>query len=428
MQTSASIKESVFEKRPILKKVLEQYGNLSVFDYVSENIDGAVSRAANILPERKKELLEVFEQEAAKVLGVGIARGAAADLSKNYFVCTADHHGPICHPFFINSNLLLGAVLEEKGFKHVNILPCANVSLNNSSFPRGLFYHSPHEHIEHEADTSGFKSSNIVRIPLLPNSVQGTVLSHGPYSADFIKKKMSKTLAGIYMQPEVLAMKNYADQITRTNYDLFHLVSPENLVYLPQENLAAKLLLRHLERASIINKILFDHGAQALIKKHFNGIDGAFDLNRKHGTFLFWGSGQPREQIWDLNLAPEQLKKMLLSGELVPSMLLTFIVLSFYYGLTCFGGFSQINYLTDMKQAYQNFCAELGLDEKVDVQTDGFCGEIVLNYLNGAPATILDLIRHGGIKHWPEISAKAKQTTLNQAIEPMFAEFYEIIF
>src|SRR6185503_4602190 len=58
---------------------------------------------------------------------------------------TADHTGPLTHPFFVNSNLLTAASLKthaDPALENVIVLSCANISLNNSSLPRGILYHS----------------------------------------------------------------------------------------------------------------------------------------------------------------------------------------------------------------------------------------------------------------------------------------------
>ena len=55
----------------------------------------------------------------------------------------------------------------------------------------------------------------------------------------------------------------------------------------------------------------------------------------------------------------EALAAALRKRELMPTMALCFIVLSFYYGLRCGGGFLQPNYLTQLKEAYARFLTEI---------------------------------------------------------------------
>jgi hypothetical protein len=64
-------------------------------------------------------------------------------LSKNYAVSTAEHHGPLGHPFFFQSAILRGLVNPEEAI--VNLCT-SHVSLGNSSYPRGIVFHGDGVH------------------------------------------------------------------------------------------------------------------------------------------------------------------------------------------------------------------------------------------------------------------------------------------
>lgn len=59
-------------------------------------------------------------------------------LHRNYCVSTAEHHGPMGHPFFFQSAILRGLV--NPGEAIVNFCT-SNVSLGNSSYPRGFVFY-----------------------------------------------------------------------------------------------------------------------------------------------------------------------------------------------------------------------------------------------------------------------------------------------
>lgn len=59
-------------------------------------------------------------------------------LSENYAVSTAEHHGPMGHPFFWQSTILRGIVNPSEAI--INLCT-SHVSLGNSSYPRGLVFH-----------------------------------------------------------------------------------------------------------------------------------------------------------------------------------------------------------------------------------------------------------------------------------------------
>jgi len=63
-------------------------------------------------------------------------------LGKNYAVSTAEHHGPMGHPFFWQSTILRGLVNPDEAI--INLCT-SHVSLGNSSYPRGLVFHGDGE-------------------------------------------------------------------------------------------------------------------------------------------------------------------------------------------------------------------------------------------------------------------------------------------
>ena len=117
--------------------------------------------------------------------------------------------------------------------------------------------------------------------------------------------------------------------------------------------------------------------------------------------------------------------------------MLTFIVLSFYYGLKCLGGFSQVNYLTFMKNAYIKMQTERGNYRSIEVcaraQTKEIGGDFTITFIKGPngemlPATGIDLILYGDDKTWPTLMEESKTIGLDEAISPMMPEFYSILY
>jgi hypothetical protein len=113
------------------------------------------------------------------------------------------------------------------------------------------------------------------------------------------------------------------------------------------------------------------------------------------------------------------------------------MVLSFYYGLSCLGGFNQINYLTDMQTAYLQLQDQLGQpDNKAMAQAaytrhmnDGF----TLAFLQTSagktvPATGLDLALYGDQTTWPNLLATMKTMTVAEGFDPLLPELYRVIY
>jgi hypothetical protein len=96
------VKQFVFEKRPALKQIIENNGSLSLYEYASRFYHGTDSDNA-LFKKRKSEFLDILHNFTEKKFGSAIARETVESLQKNYCVSTADHHGPLGHPFFFQS-------------------------------------------------------------------------------------------------------------------------------------------------------------------------------------------------------------------------------------------------------------------------------------------------------------------------------------
>jgi hypothetical protein len=201
-----------------------------------------------------------------------------------------------------------------------------------------------------------------------------------------------------------------------------------------------------------ITHILFDNDYEPLIDQYFENIQGAYSRKENYGTYLFWAlpkGSKYRMQLWKqgkylvsedgsykIELTPDAIEKALETKELIPSMMLTFIVLSFYYGLKCLGGFSQVNYLTFMKNAYIKMQTERGNYRSIEVCARAQTKEIseyTIAFVGGPsgeviPATGIDLILYGDEKTWPTLMEESKTIGLEEAINPLMPEFYSIIY
>jgi hypothetical protein len=129
-----SLRETVFAAKPALKKLVETYGKVSLFDYAKNHFH---AHESTIL-ERKEEFLDFITTYTSSHFGDTVSRQVRESLCKEYCVSTADHHGPIGHPFFFQSAILRGIVQPDNAIVQF----CASqVSLGNSSYPRGLLFH-----------------------------------------------------------------------------------------------------------------------------------------------------------------------------------------------------------------------------------------------------------------------------------------------
>lgn len=440
----------VYKHKPVLEEVVSQNGVLSLKEYFSLSFH---SQNATTL-ERQQELLSVINEKTESLLGKTVADATTEQLSKNYYVSTADHHHFISHPFFCNSHLVQAISNREKGLKTVVVLGCGGISLNNSSFPRGLLFHDKNlEEKRLPFFSLKYRHHPVYAFPSYKINIFSSLLAE-------VKKKIfgseQDKLIGlieeVFFRKEVVTQQWFSDQVTIANYHFWkQLPGEENteLIYLEQEEIVRLAILKfHLFSDTLIHHILFDSQFHQAFEKNFDGKTGAFSTEEKSGTFLFWGiengervslvkSGNFLKSAKNMRieLTPLSLQAALEKKVIFPSMALTFIVLSFYYGLRCGGGFSQVNYATELKAAYEDLLGSLGYEDKnielSKVDTRYFCGEFVFASLAhgvlNVPATSVDLFLYASKETPAKLQELAATTTLAQAINPMMQEFYKII-
>lgn len=465
------LKEKVLEKRPTLQSLLIKRGEKKLLDYANEYVDVNLPPT---IPFRQAELLSVMESQITKRFGLEIAESAIAQLKEFYFVSTCDHTGPLTHPFFVNSNLLTAASLvshDKSNLNNVIVLSCANIAYNNSSFPRGLFFHN---YINGEV--------GLHRLPFLSaKPTPHSIYAMNPYKIDEVKKVYSlmkdqvnegkikkeqyETICAlvkeIYEKPEVLECKSYCDQVGKTNFKLWNKffeasnVQLPNLVYLEQETLVVELLTKyHLHQDTILNHMLFDPRYEPFINNYFEDIFGSFSRKDSTGTYLFWAlpkGARENLQLWrkgnylvskdesyKIELNPEAIKDAMARKELIPGLLLNFCTLSFYYGLKCLGGFNQINYLTLMKNNYIKMNADLGNYRSIEIcaraQTREMNDGLSVAFMEYGDnkelmlASGLDLILYGNKDSWSAIMENMKNITLEESFNPIIPEIYPITY
>ncbi len=468
--TFARLKEAVLARRPVFREILLQHGAKSLFQYIA---DYTATELSAPRADRQDELIAVFKDEVARRLGPEVAASAGAQLKRYYYASTTDHYGPISHPWVLNFNLVTQAAYMENpdpDLRNIITLACANVSLNNFSFPRGLSFTGMDR--ERRLKTH--------RLSFLPSNAHShAVYNFRPYTGSEIHKviklltskvrdgamqptqaeKLAQLLEEIYCRPDVLGLPSYAEQITKTSYELWKKLSAPgqakdvNFVYIDQEWLVSRLLMEHhLSQDTFLNRLIFDPSSEARLIKHFESLPESFMRMTRRGTYLFWlqRAGELRTGLWKegnalvsedgtvrIELTPEAIRSGLESKELIPSVLLTFITLCFYYGLKCLGGLGQVNYLPRLKEAFIRMCMEENDVESAlacsSVYTKDLGGEVTVAFLDGpfgqfVPATTMDLLVHGVPDLWSRIAEESKRITLSEALSPMIPEDYPVVY
>lgn len=473
------IKEAIWKRRPILGKIMRSHGNDKLYNYARGFID---INKTPVLDARKHELIDVAEDLIARRLGSEVGEKVARQLVKFPLVSTADHHGPIDHPLWVNANIISALPQLENNDpdnKYLIVFSFSSVSVNNHTFPRGMLFHG--------GDNC---NGELIRLPILPDrDKMGIVYAMRGMTRDDIEKakatvlnkerdgaispgrgtRINSIIDTYFGNSDVLGATSLAEQITKINYHLWpHLFHPPEgthredqgaripeLIYLEIETLVTQLLLRyHLSHPdSLIYKFLFDPAYQERIAVLFSNIPGAFSNEHNWGTYLFWAIDDKMHRVRMFldnrilhstygrhvcDMTPEGIRAALLNKEIFPSMALCYLVVSLYYGMKCLGGFCQVHDLTMTKMAWQQLLAEMDEMDEADainpVQTKELGGDgMVLSYLPNEQEELVGATGIDMLLEKPDTSLEwyvelSKRVTLNEMMTPILPEIYAVLY
>ncbi len=464
------LKKAIWDRRPILGEIIDRHGKKSLFEYALDFLD--INKTPR-LACRRHELVDVAASIASKRLGEKVGDGVRKQLSSYPLVSTADHHGPITHSFFVNSNIVgaLPIIANGSEIEYLIDFSFASVSMNNSSYPRGILFHSGDEQEDQVQKLSiipdKFKMSVVQAMPAFTPDMVLAAKNElkkknglNKQSDQIMQIKIESFLESIFEDKNVLNQPDFASQVTLINFNLWRqffkteVQKIPDLIYLEIETVVSEVLIKcHFNNPeSMLYKLIFDKKYRQLLQKHFNNIPGAFSVEKDWGSFLFWAIDEKmhRVRLWAeedtlhsalrrhvFELKPSSIAEALRKKQLFPSMMLCYVVVSLYYGMKCLGGFSQVHDLTLTKKAWQNFLQECGETEESQavepVQTKEFGGDgIVLAYLRDSqgqltPATGIDLAIKNifSMKDFLEIS---KKMSLHDLFLPLLPEIYQVLY
>lgn len=461
------LKEQVFKKRPQLRNIIDRYGSLTLYQYAKH-----YNRTTQLtLDARKQEFINTYTDEVKRLLGSEVARSCRTQLETTYRITTTDHHGPLSEPGMVNSNIheALPYLRGDEVVKNIMVLGCANVSFDNATFPRGLLFHTRNG-TELILNQLTFFSRAVRPCPVIyfpaytTENLESakTRLAQWEREGSITKEKneeLSKLLNEVYAHPSVMASKYFSEQVTKTNFALWKKIMKDNpqapnLIYIEQEGIVNKLLEKyHLDQKTLIHKMLFTSHYHTLILKYFDGILRGFSTKEKTGTYLFWAlpkGSKYRVQLWKkgdflqtedgtykIPLTPEGVRCAIRKKELIPSTLMSFIILSFYYGVRLVGGRDQTTYLTDMKKAFTRMQKEAGDIESIqyikNVETRDLSLTLKSIAFFQAPetresrvsATGIDFLLYGNQTTFSLIRLLSKLLTLREAFYRTLPDFYQ---
>lgn len=476
-----ALKSAILARRPILGQIITEHAETTLYDYTRQYVQ---IESSPVFDARKHELISTAKSLIAERLGNDVAERVARQLTKLPLVSTTDHHGPIDHPFFVNANIISAIpYLEGRDAEcdDLVVFSFASVSVNNASaYPRGILFHGSAKN--HHA---------LIRLPILPDKVKmGVVYGMRPFTRDELTRAEhvlhQKTRAGdvdaedlerltylletCFGSDAVLSTADFASQVTKINYALWPKIfnkeetwagSPRgkshvpNLIYLDIESLVRELLLRHhlADANSLLHRLLFLPEFTCRALREFNDISGAFSVENKWGTYMFWAMDRKLHRVglmiqdgflvsengaYRIPLTPDGIQTALESRQILPSMLLCYLTVSLYYGMKCLGGFSQVHDLTMVKFAWERLLHESGEKDETAalpaVKTNELGGDgMVLAYLRASdgswfPATGFDMAISETDTTHARYADFAKHVTLAEMMDPMLPEIYSVLY
>ena len=439
---------SLLQKLPYLRHLMDTHGDMSLFDYGKAHYRWAQKNDALFL-ERKTEFLGILSEYVSWKLGDTLAHTVVESLRENYAVSTAEHHGPLGHPFFFQSAILRGLVNPDEAI--VNLCT-SHVSLGNSSYPRGIVFHGDGVHAPAE----------YLHIPFFPASKRmSPVFGLRSYTGESLRKcaypkihtyrddgiitketcnTIGDFLENIALDGTVLRAWSYSEQITLLNHRWWWEMFPESPEYVPldAEDIVRGILIKHIEKNTVMAQLVTDEKIQPIIEEYFDGISCCFERKNKKWTYLFWylDSDNNRHALWRegselvsvdgsfrVKLNSSSLLLTLRSWVLIPSGLLVYTTLSCYYGLRCFWGFSQGDYLPQIQQAYRNILkhidwALLYAGGEVAILNEDM---VFLHENSGQISSALDLSIHG-TQNREEMLSLTQKVIIKKSIEHMREE------
>jgi len=434
--------DAVLAYLPSLKNLLDTHGSMSLFEYAQKNYSIS-ENTSNLAQRRKQEFLDFLQWYVEKKFWDTYADTVIAALSKNYAVSTAEHHGPMWHPFFFQSALLRAITQSE--------LPVINfatshVSLGNSSYPRGLVFHagetmnneqwimnnggSGSDNQLNQQNALNVSNGGYLHLPFFSSKLRMCpVFALPAYTRRDIEENCIKRLKKYYreyiisegmyedilefiqqhiLDSWILAVKTYSEQITHLNHIWWATLFPEMpaSISLDAEDLVIELLKKHLHEETSFSRLFTDMDIQSDIEEAFDGISCCFDRKNHSGTYLFWylDAENKRHALWReddelvsidksfrMKMTPEAYKYHFEQNRLIPSGLLVYTLFVCYYGVTCFGGIFQGAYLPALKKAFENIFSSTS--ESINIKTNIINADLYFLFReDGVPITGLDFV------------------------------------
>jgi len=109
---------------------------------------------------------------------------------------------------------------------------------------------------------------------------------------------------------------------------------------------------------------------------------------------------------YQIAFTSESIKNALEKKQLIPSLFMSFAVVSFARGYKCYGGFMQVDYLTEMRNGIARALSASSLTEwseiVLSIETENYCTGMIFTLFFSdenviSPASAIEIVSNGGL-------------------------------
>ncbi|MCP4429564.1 MAG: hypothetical protein GY806_01165, partial [Gammaproteobacteria bacterium] len=403
----------------------------------------------------------------SETLGSELGKAIFEDLQEMPQVLTANHHGIDTFAQSTQSNLLFSMRKRGNGkpLKTVPVLACGSVPLNNLTYPRGLLIYSGAE-VNGDGGICKlplFPDSYKRKLVSVAGPFTTEMLDRSRARAKKLiddgklAHSIESTLNAVFDDFTNVGQEfpAYSRQATVVNHRFWQRLFRDKscrseLVYIELENIVGRLLGKDLfDKSTICYQLMFDPELRQRLIENLDGQRGCWQYEKllqrgsesaiaggpnvtdlSHGTMFFWGidikgkkiplcvtevqKGKGFElrgaddsgRLWTIPFTATSITQGLQDGRLLPSIFISYLLVSIARGISCIGGYYQADYLPLMRKGVLE---TLHSKSRETVETNGINNISSDLYLSGMqtigletdgqllPAGPLEIIASGGL-------------------------------
>jgi len=352
-------------KRPVLAGILKKFWDVPIVEYADYIWEKPIS-----LPPIETSLLEAFEIEFCRIgCSQEQAQHYCASLQKTRILQTATHLTVTEGPTFLALHhlALMGLPFGEtylvgsfSGIPYANSAwsGCLNYS-NRFDLEALINPQATNFSGLKREEVDRFRDSPEKRISLIPGKMRDSLVFQSKIPQKLVN------LQSYFTEPirKITPIAEYGGDFTVWSSkfcakQLNRIIPGKSLLYFDLNEVVRNYLLKVLQNSSHpFYRLLFDRRIRERAFEEFSLETSLFTIqvlrkNKIRQESLRLNGEMLVSQNFKLQLSQEKVINELKNGSLCPGQFFVFSTLVFINGLTCFGGFNQVEYLAGYKSSW----------------------------------------------------------------------------